>query len=128
MRTLSTRVSQVTGPPLGSPAMGVRGASAAYAVAMAAAVGLALGVCGTLGSALVQTAADPAYLGRVTSVVMLASVGLAPLSYPVVGAAVGAWGAVPVFAGCGAFGSLGVVVALGCGVVRRSELPRPLKA
>ncbi|MFF5827932.1 MFS transporter [Streptomyces bacillaris] len=98
-----------------------------YAVAVAAAVGLALGICGTLGSALVQTAADPAYLGRVTSVVMLTSVGLAPLSYPVVGAAIGVWGAAPVFVGCGAFGSLGVAVALGCGAVRRGELPRSPK-
>ncbi|MYX13946.1 MFS transporter [Streptomyces sp. SID8374] len=94
------------------------------AVAVALAVGLAMGICGTLGNALVQTAADPAYLGRVTSVVMLTSVGLAPLTYPLVGAAVGAWGSAPVFIGCGAFGSLGVVVALGCGAVRRAELPR----
>ncbi|MGW1206559.1 MFS transporter [Streptomyces cyaneofuscatus] len=93
------------------------------AVAVAGAVGLAMGICGTLGNALVQTAADPAYLGRVTSVVMLTSVGLAPMSYPVVGAAIGAWGASPVFVGCGVFGSVGVVVALGCAAVRRAELP-----
>ncbi|MFZ4266225.1 MFS transporter [Streptomyces arboris] len=93
------------------------------AVALAAAVGLAMGVCGTLANALVQTAADPAYLGRVTSVVMLTSVGLAPMSYPVVGAAIGAWGSAPVFVGCGVFGSVGVVVALAYGTVRRAELP-----
>ncbi|MFZ4274666.1 MFS transporter [Streptomyces arboris] len=93
------------------------------AVALAAAVGLAMGVCGTLANALVQTAADPAYLGRVTSVVMLTSVGLAPMSYPVVGAAIGVWGSAPVFVGCGVFGSVGVVVALACGTVRRAELP-----
>ncbi|MFJ9328471.1 MFS transporter [Streptomyces sp. NPDC101230] len=94
------------------------------AVAVALAVGLAMGICGTLANALVQTAADPAYLGRVTSVVMLTSVGLAPLSYPLIGAAIGRWGSAPVFVGCGAFGSLGVAVALGCGAVRRAELPR----
>ncbi|MEV4881335.1 MFS transporter [Streptomyces cyaneofuscatus] len=93
------------------------------AVAMAGAVGLAMGVCGTLANALVQTSADPAYLGRVTSVLMLTTVGLAPMSYPVVGAAIGVWGSAPVFVGCGAFGSLGVVVALACGTVRRAELP-----
>ncbi|WP_433398114.1 MFS transporter [Streptomyces sp. CA-146814] len=100
------------------------------AVALAAASGLAMGVCGTLANALVQTAADPAYLGRVTSVVMLTSVGLAPMSYPVVGAAIGVWGSPPVFVGCGVLGSVGVVVALACGTVRRAELPgsRPSKA
>lgn len=97
------------------------------AVAVALAMGLAMGVCGTLANTLVQTAADPAYLGRVTSVVMLTSVGLAPLSYPVVGAAIGAWGAAPVFVGCGAFGSVGVVIALSCEAVRRAELPRSPK-
>ncbi|MFD3971916.1 MFS transporter [Streptomyces cyaneofuscatus] len=93
------------------------------AVALAGAVGLAMGIYGTLANALVQTAADPAYLGRVTSVVMLTSVGLAPMSYPVVGAAIGVWGSAPVFIGCGVFGSVGVVVALACGTVRRAELP-----
>ncbi|MER6191669.1 MFS transporter [Streptomyces cyaneofuscatus] len=93
------------------------------AVAVAGAVGLAMGICGTLANALVQTAADPAYLGRVTSVVMLTSVGLAPMSYPLVGAAIGVWGSAPVFVGCGVFGSVGVVVALACGTVRRAELP-----
>ncbi|MFD3786238.1 MFS transporter [Streptomyces cyaneofuscatus] len=97
------------------------------AVAVAATVGLAMGICGTLANALVQTAADPAYLGRVTSVVMLTSVGLAPMSYPLVGAAIGVWGSAPVFAGCGVFGSVGVVIALGCGAVRTAELPRSPK-
>ncbi|MGA6172910.1 MFS transporter [Streptomyces sp. NPDC012600] len=95
-----------------------------YAVALAAAVGLAMGICGTLANALVQTAADPAYLGRVTSVVMLTTVGLAPLSYPVVGAAIGVWGVAPVFIGCGVFGSVGVGVALVSGAVRSAELAR----
>lgn len=75
-------------------------------------------------NALTQTAADPAYLGRVTSVVMLTMVGLAPLSYPLVGAAIGAWGAAPVFVGCGIFAGLGVVMALTSDAVRHAELPR----
>ncbi|MFI8005009.1 MFS transporter [Streptomyces sp. NPDC086010] len=94
------------------------------AVALATAVGAAMGICGSLGNALVQTAADPAYLGRVTSVVMLSALGLAPLSYPLVGAAIGAWGAAPVFVGCGAFAGIGVLVALGSAAVRQAELPR----
>lgn len=55
---------------------------------------------------------------------MLTMVGLAPLSYPLVGAATGAWGAAPVFVGCGAFASLGVAIALASDAVRRAELPR----
>lgn len=94
------------------------------AVVLAAVIGLSAGVFGGLDNALIQTAADPAYLGRVTSVVMLTMVGLAPLSYPLVGAAIGAWGAAPVFVGCGVFAGLGVVIALASGAVRRAELPR----
>jgi MFS family permease len=94
------------------------------AVVLAAVIGLNVGVVGSLDNALIQTAADPAYLGRVTSVVMLTMVGLAPLSYPLVGAAIGAWGAAPVFLGCGIFASLGVVIALTSDAVRHAELPR----
>ncbi|MFE4692714.1 MFS transporter [Streptomyces sp. NPDC056749] len=94
------------------------------AVAMALATGLCAGTFGGVNNALVQAATDPAYLGRVTSVVMLAMVGLAPLGYPLVGAAIGAWGSAPVFVGCGAFACLGVAVVLASGPVRRAELPR----
>ncbi|MET8628951.1 MFS transporter [Kitasatospora sp. NPDC004669] len=91
---------------------------------LAAVIGLCAGVFGSLDNALIQTAADPAYLGRVTSVVMLTMVGLAPLSYPLVGAAIGVWGAAPVFVGCGIFASLGAVIALASDAVRHAELPR----
>ncbi|WP_033320439.1 MFS transporter [Streptomyces yerevanensis] len=94
------------------------------AVVLAAVIGLNAGVFGSLDNALIQTAADPAYLGRVTSVVMLTMVGLAPLSYPLVGAAIGAWGAAPVFVGCGIFAGLGVAIALASDAVRHAELPR----
>ncbi|MFI6147033.1 MFS transporter [Streptomyces sp. NPDC051109] len=94
------------------------------AVVLAACIGLSAGVFGSVDSTLIQTAADPAFLGRVTSVVMLTMVGLAPLSYPLVGAAIGAWGAAPVFAGCGVFAGLGGVVVLASDAVRRAELPR----
>ncbi|MFE9799906.1 MFS transporter [Streptomyces goshikiensis] len=96
------------------------------AVVLAALIGLSAGIFGSLDNTLIQTAANPAYLGRVTSVVMLTMVGLAPLSYPLVGAAIGAWGAAPVFVGCGTFASLGVAIALASGPVRRAELPRQL--
>ncbi|MCP9959646.1 MFS transporter [Streptomyces sudanensis] len=94
------------------------------AVVLAVVIGLCAGLFGGLSGALVQAAADPAYLGRVTSVAMLTLVGLAPLGYPLVGAAIGAWGAAPVFVACGAFAGLGAVAALASGAVRRAELPR----
>ncbi len=67
---------------------------------------------------------SPGQLARVTSVVMLTMVGLAPPGYPLVGAAIGAWGAAPVFVGCGAFAGLGVTIALASDAVRRAEPPR----
>ncbi|MER7768706.1 MFS transporter [Kitasatospora sp. NPDC096140] len=94
------------------------------AAVLAAVIGLCAGVFGSLNNALMQTAADPAYLGRVTSVVMLTMVGIAPLSYPLVGAAIGAWGAAPVFLGCGTLAGLGAVLALASDAVRHAELPR----
>nr|WP_316528843.1 MFS transporter [Kitasatospora sp. K002] len=94
------------------------------AAAVAALVGLAAGVFGSLDATLIQTTADPAYLGRVTSVMMLTMVGLAPLGYPLVGAAIGLWGAGPVFLGCGALSCLGAVLALASPAVRSAELPR----
>ncbi|MFB8208630.1 MFS transporter [Streptomyces sp. NPDC056010] len=98
------------------------------AALLAALIGLTAGIFGSLDNALIQTATDPAYLGRVTSVVMLAMVGLAPLSYPLVGVAIGAWGSATVFAGCGAFAALGVVIALTSSAVRDAELPRERRA
>ncbi|MFE3519140.1 MFS transporter [Streptomyces sp. NPDC059166] len=94
------------------------------AVAIAVLIGLNAGVFGSLNHSLIQTAADPAYLGRVTSVIMFTMVGIAPLTYPLVGTAIGAWGAAPVFLGCGAFAALGVALALFSGPVRSAELPR----
>ncbi|MGW2374494.1 MFS transporter [Kitasatospora sp. NPDC001683] len=108
---------------LGAGAMGVVPALWSAAV-LAAFVGLSAGVFGSLDGALIQTTADPAYLGRATSVVMLTTVGLAPLSYPLVGAAIGAWGAAPVFLGCGGLSCLGAAYALASPTVRRAELPR----
>ncbi|MEV7598185.1 MFS transporter [Kitasatospora sp. NPDC089797] len=94
------------------------------AAPLAALVGLSAGVFGSLNGALLQTTADPGYLGRVTSVMMLAMVGIAPLGYPVVGAAIGVWGAAPVFLGCGALSCLGALYALSSRTVRTAELPR----
>lgn len=98
----------------------------AAAVGMGA--GLVSGICGGTAVALVQSAIEPGYLGRVTSVMSLTSVGIAPLVYPLFGAAVAAWGAAPVFLAGAAFAALGGVVGLRSPAVRRAELPRPARA
>ncbi|MFD5893545.1 MFS transporter [Streptomyces sp. NPDC060366] len=96
-------------------------------VALAAVAGLLVGLLAGLGGglcgALTQTVTEPGYLGRVTSVATLFTLGIAPLSYPVTGAAVGLWGTGPVFvvsaAVCAAGGALGLTFA----TLRRAELP-----
>ncbi|MER6298732.1 MFS transporter [Kitasatospora sp. NPDC001539] len=118
-----TMVATLAAGSVGAAAMASVPSLGAAAL-LGALVGLGAGVFGSLDSALIQTAADPAYLGRVTSVAMLTMVGLAPLSYPVVGAAIGVWGAAPVFAGCGGLACLGAALAFASRAVRRAELPR----
>ncbi|MEV6103801.1 MFS transporter [Streptomyces sp. NPDC051940] len=95
------------------------------AAGMSLASGLLCGMCGGLAIALIQTAAEPAYLGRVTSAMSLTGVGLAPLSLPVFGAAVGVWGVGPVFVAGAVFSALGAMAGLSSASVRRAELPRP---
>ncbi|KRD15614.1 MULTISPECIES: MFS transporter [unclassified Streptomyces] len=94
------------------------------AVGTALLIGLLAGLSGAVCGALLQTQADPAYLGRVTAVSGLVSVGLTPLSMPVSAAAVGAWGTGPVFVVSAAVCALGGVVALSVRTLRRAELPR----
>ncbi|MFE2887614.1 MFS transporter [Streptomyces sp. NPDC059272] len=93
------------------------------AVGVALLVGLLAGLSGALCGALLQTQADPAYLGRVTAVSSLVSLGFAPLSMPLSAAAIGAWGTGPVFVGSAAVCGLGGVVALCVPDLRRAELP-----
>ncbi|MET9478307.1 hypothetical protein ABZY04_41840, partial [Streptomyces sp. NPDC002922] len=82
------------------------------------------GLGGALCGALMQSATDPAYLGRVTSVSTLFTHAVAPLSYPVTGAAVATWGTAPVFAAGAALGGAGAVTGLVVTRLRRAELPR----
>ncbi|MFD5569398.1 MFS transporter [Streptomyces cadmiisoli] len=95
----------------------------AAAVGVALLVGLLAGLSGALCGALLQTRSDPAYLGRVTAVASLVSLGFAPLSMPVTAAAVGAWGTGPVFVVSAAICGLGGVVVLCARDLRRAELP-----
>ncbi|MEU6815113.1 MFS transporter [Streptomyces sp. NPDC046860] len=95
----------------------------AGAVAVALLIGLLAGLSGAMCGALLQTQADPAYLGRITAVASLVSLGLAPLSMPFAAAAIGAFGLGPVFAACAAVCGLGGVVMLCFPHLRRAELP-----
>ncbi|MFJ2826123.1 MFS transporter [Streptomyces sp. NPDC087263] len=104
--------------------------SLAYVPTVAAAVGVALligllaGLSGALCGALLQTQADPAYLGRVSSVSGIVSLGLAPLSMPLTAAAIGWWGTGPVFVTSAVVCGLGGVLALSVAPLRRAELPK----
>ncbi|MEU3478667.1 MFS transporter [Streptomyces sp. NPDC033754] len=94
------------------------------AVAVSVAVGLLAGLSGALCGALTQTECDPAYLGRVTSVSTFFSLGIAPLSFPLTGAAVGLWGPAPVFTASAAVCALGGIFGLAVTSLRRAELPK----
>ncbi|MEV7111908.1 MFS transporter [Streptomyces anulatus] len=98
--------------------------SAPLAAVTAAVVGLFIGLAGALCGALVQTVADPAYLGRVTSVSTLFTYALIPLSYPATGAAIALWGTGPVYAVSAAVCAAGGAVGLTFTALRRAELPR----
>ncbi|MFI6619118.1 MFS transporter [Streptomyces sp. NPDC050528] len=93
------------------------------AVGIALLIGLLAGLSGAMCGALLQTHSDPAYLGRVTAVSSLASLGFAPLSMPLSAAAIGAWGTGPVFVGSAVVCGLGGVIALCVRDLRRAELP-----
>ncbi|MGH4027622.1 MFS transporter [Actinomycetota bacterium Odt1-20B] len=117
---------QAYGLLLGAAALAAIGFAPSVTLAALAAlgVGLCTGLGGALCAALAQTHADPAYLGRVTSIGMLFTVGLAPLTYPVTGAAIGAWGIGPVFVASAALSAAGGAYALCSRALRRAELPR----
>ncbi len=96
----------------------------AWAVAVTVPMGLLVGMSGGLTAGLIQVNTAPAFLGRVTSVKSLVSLGVAPLMYPVVGAAVGVWSIPTVFAGCAVLCGLGAVAGIWSPEVRGAELPR----
>ncbi|WJV49361.1 MFS transporter [Streptomyces flavofungini] len=92
------------------------------AVLAALLVGLLLGLGGALGGALLQTVTEPAYLGRVTSVASLLTLGVPPLCYPLTGAAIGLWGVGPVFVAGAVVTGAGALVGLWW--LRGAELAR----
>ncbi|MFG2623626.1 MFS transporter [Streptomyces sp. NPDC048473] len=98
--------------------------SVGLAATVAVCIGLFAGLGGALCGALTQTVTDPAHLGRVTSVSTLFTHAIAPLSYPVTGAAVAAWGTGPVFVTSAAVCAAGATAGLAFTRLRRAELPR----
>ncbi|WP_089101047.1 MFS transporter [Streptomyces hyaluromycini] len=94
------------------------------AIGVALMIGLLAGLSGAMCGALLQTQAEPAYLGRVTAVSSLISLGLTPLSMPFTAAAIGAFGPGPVYVVGAVVCGLGGVVALAVPALRRAELPR----
>ncbi|MFF0753647.1 MFS transporter [Streptomyces sp. NPDC004267] len=94
------------------------------AVLVALSIGVLAGLSGVLCGALVQTACDPAYLGRVSAVSSLGSLGIAPLGLPLTGAAIGHWGLGPVFVAGAAVCALSGVYGLAVPALRRAELPK----
>jgi MFS family permease len=89
----------VTAAATGALAMA---SSLVLAACLAALMGAASGVAGVVAHTLVQLHSAPEYLGRVTAVLTLGTVGLSPLLYPLTGAAAAAWGTSSVFAACAA--------------------------
>ncbi|MGW6910614.1 MFS transporter [Streptomyces sp. NPDC054940] len=96
----------------------------AVAAAVALSIGLISGLNGVLCGALLQAESDRAYVGRVTSVSTFFSLGVAPLTFPLTGAAIGLWGTGPVFVASAAVCGLAGVVGLCARNLRRAELPR----
>ncbi|MFF9131730.1 MFS transporter [Streptomyces sp. NPDC014776] len=97
--------------------------SVAGASGVAALIGVSAGLSGALCGALVQAHAGAAYLGRVLSVSTIVGFGVAPLTFPVIGTAVAAWGTGPVFAVCAGVSALAAAVVLAVRDLRRAELP-----
>ncbi|MFD8585029.1 MFS transporter [Streptomyces californicus] len=95
------------------------------AVAFGGLIGLANGITATVTGALVQTETDPRYLGRVTSVTTLFSLGLAPVLFPLVGVTVAVWGAAMFFTVCGGICLVAALFSVSAPALRRAELHGP---
>ncbi|WP_329202883.1 MFS transporter [Streptomyces sp. NBC_01435] len=108
----------------GAVALG-RAPSLPVAVMFGALIGLTSGFTTTVTGSLIQTESDPRYLGRVTSVTTLCTLGLAPALFPAVGVTVALWGADAFFAGCGVICLLAAVLGLSVPALRRAELQPP---
>lgn len=90
--------------------------TAGLSIGLGALLGTASGAAMVVSNALLQKETDPRYLGRVTSVMTLCTLGLSPLLYPLVGLVAASWGIGAFFTGCGVI----CVLAAGVGFLVRS--------
>ncbi|GEB55220.1 MFS transporter [Streptomyces gardneri] len=127
--TVSTRIPRAGSAMCGALLVTAVGAvalghapSLPVAVALGALIGLTSGFTTTVTGALVQTETEPRYLGRVTALTTLCTLGLAPVLFPAVGITVALWGADVFFVGCGAICLLAAALGLSVPVIRRAEL------
>ncbi|MFJ2893603.1 MFS transporter [Streptomyces sp. NPDC087218] len=90
------------------------------ATCVAALIGTASGMAGIVAHTLVQTHSDPDYLGRVTAVLTLGTVGLSPLVFPLTGIAASAWGTGYVLVGCAAITASAAVTMTAKQALRRA--------
>ena len=81
------------------------------AVAIAAALGATTGVTAIVANARLQTVAAQQFLGRVTSVTTLCTLGLSPVLFPLVGVVAEAWGIGVFFALCAVVCAAAAVVS-----------------
>ncbi|MGZ0153271.1 MFS transporter [Kribbella sp. WER1] len=95
--------------------------TAGVLIAGSAVLGAISGATSALGNALLQRKTDPRYLGRVSSLTSLATVGLSPLLYPITGVVAAVWGTGVFFAGCALVCLLAALIAASKSV-RRAEL------
>lgn len=93
------------------------------AVASCALVGAGAGLAGSLAGSLVLTSSSPELVARVSSLLLLASLGLSPLALLAAGGLASAGGAATPFIVGGAVAALGVPVLLASPALRRAELP-----
>ncbi|GLZ79616.1 MFS transporter [Actinorhabdospora filicis] len=77
-------------------------ASPVAAIVCSGALGLSGGVAMVVGAAELQARTEPRYLGRITAVSTLATLGLSPLLLPLAGLVSQRWGAAWFFGGCAA--------------------------
>ncbi|MGX2993022.1 MFS transporter [Streptomyces sp. JNUCC 64] len=118
------RAATVTAAALLTTAVAVtalgRTGDPATALLLCGVVGGASGLAGTLAHTLVQRATEPRYLGRITAVTTLCTLGLAPLLYPLTGLVTAWWGVGAFLLGCGAICATAGVLAL-TAPARRAE-------
>ncbi|MFJ7416666.1 MFS transporter [Streptomyces sp. NPDC098077] len=105
----------------GTAALG-QARSLTVAVGLGALVGLAGGVSMVISNTLVQMETDPRYLGRVTALVTLCTLGLTPLMLPLAGAVAAWWNPGGVFLACGVIIAFSACLGLGTGGLRRAAL------